>query len=183
MTLIRSHLASTHYTIGKVYSKLNRSTEAMSSMEQATALMKALVEVEPNRSDFEAVLASCQAGLGGLQMGNGRESEAVTNLRKALRLRGRQPSQTAESYFQSACHHSLLVALASNRASGLSAAEGQAEGSRALDALREAVHAGFRDLERLRSEPDLEAIRSYPDFRILQMRVMDLIFPADPFVR
>ena len=183
MTQFRYHLAISHYNIGNVYGKLNRWDDALASMDQATGLLKALVEAEPSRTDFEEVLASCLASLGASQMKNGRPADAAMSLREAVRRRERQPSQTAESYFLSAGHHTKLAALATDRASGLSAAEGQAEASRGLDALRKAVDAGFRDPDRLRAEPDLDPIRSVPDFRILEMRVLDRVFPAGPFAQ
>jgi hypothetical protein len=48
---------------------------------------------------------------------------------------------------------------------------------RALDALRRAVTAGFRNAAN-RDDHDLDPLRDRPDFRLL---LMDLAFPAEPF--
>jgi tetratricopeptide (TPR) repeat protein len=55
-----------------------------------------------------------------------------------------------------------------------------AEADRALDWLRKAVAAGFRDLNSILRDTDLDPLRSRPDFQLL---LMDLAMPADPFAR
>ena len=61
---------------------------------------------------------------------------------------------------------------------GSSEAEAMAEAELATDLLGQAIAAGFRDLEVMRSEPGLDPIRTRPVFRLL---IMDMKFPADPF--
>ena len=52
------------------------------------------------------------------------------------------------------------------------------DADRALDTIRRAIGRGWGGAE-LRTDPDFDALRSRPDFRAL---LMDLAFPADPFV-
>jgi tetratricopeptide (TPR) repeat protein len=57
----------------------------------------------------------------------------------------------------------------------------QAEAAaRAMAALRRAVDAGWDNMERMKQDPDLDPLRARPDFQGL---MLDLAFPADPFVR
>jgi hypothetical protein len=50
----------------------------------------------------------------------------------------------------------------------------------AMNALRRAVAAGFKNLAHMRRDTDLEPLRTRADFQAL---MMDLAFPADPFMR
>ena len=49
-----------------------------------------------------------------------------------------------------------------------------------MDALRQAVAAGYRDFGSMRVNTDLDPLRDRDDFRLL---MMDLAMPADPFAR
>jgi hypothetical protein len=50
----------------------------------------------------------------------------------------------------------------------------------AMEMLRLAVGAGFKDLSRLEKSPDFEPLRPRADFQAL---VMDVAFPGDAFAR
>jgi serine/threonine protein kinase len=49
--------------------------------------------------------------------------------------------------------------------------------------LREAIAAGFRDLGRLRNDPQLAPMRGSPEFHALILEILDLQFPADVFAQ
>jgi len=59
-------------------------------------------------------------------------------------------------------------------------AERRSYGDRAMDALRQAVDAGFRDVARIRQDADLGPLRARDDFQAL---VAGLAFPLDPFAQ
>ena len=79
-----------------------------------------------------------------------------------------------------ACNQSLLSGVASDAGSGLTAADGQAEADKAMETLRRAVAAGWRDRTHMRVDTDLDPIRSRPDFQVL---ALDLAMPDKPFAR
>jgi hypothetical protein len=54
----------------------------------------------------------------------------------------------------------------------------QALANRAVERLRRAIAAGFRDVVWVRTDTDLSALRSRDDFQAL---IHDMVFPADPF--
>jgi hypothetical protein len=49
-----------------------------------------------------------------------------------------------------------------------------------MAALRQAIAAGYGNLDQLRRDPDLGPLRGRDDFRQL---MMDLAMPAEPFAR
>ena len=82
--------------------------------------------------------------------------------------------------YNMACAQSLLSGITSEAGSGPTAPDGRAAADAAMDSLRRAVAAGYRDVAHMRADPDLDPIRSRPDLRLLHD---DLAFPADPFAR
>jgi eukaryotic-like serine/threonine-protein kinase len=64
--------------------------------------------------------------------------------------------------------------------SDVSAGEARSRADRAMEALRRAVAAGYRDQARMRVDTDLDPLRDREDFRLL---LMDLAMPAEPFAR
>jgi eukaryotic-like serine/threonine-protein kinase len=81
--------------------------------------------------------------------------------------------------FDLACAQSLLAGVGGEPGPGLSAAEARARADRAMDTLRRAVAAGYRDLANMRKDADLDALRSRADFQLL---MMDAGFPEKPFI-
>jgi tetratricopeptide (TPR) repeat protein len=118
----------------------------------------------------------------GLDLGrSGHPAEAVKEYRQAIGvLEGLEDNKLILDHYHLACHHARLAELAGAADSGLSAAEGPAEQDRALECLRAAVAAGFRDLARIRADSDLDALRCRADFQLL---MLDLAMPDDPFAR
>lgn len=79
-----------------------------------------------------------------------------------------------------ACCQALIAGPAEARGSGVSAAEDRVWADRAMETLRRAVAAGFRHLAHMQTDTDLDPLRGREDFQLL---MMDLTFPADPFIR
>jgi hypothetical protein len=52
-----------------------------------------------------------------------------------------------------------------------------------VQALNEAIAAGWRDAQRTGRDPDLIALHDRDDFRVLLAELFDRGFPVDPFVR
>ena len=65
-------------------------------------------------------------------------------------------------------------------APGAPGAPGQATADLALQTLRQAIAAGYRDLFSYRGDITLDPLRSRPDFELL---LMDLAIPANPFAQ
>ena len=108
----------------------------------------------------------------------GRPAEAVVAFRESIGLLEGLARPTSGNIYDLACSQSLLSGVASDAGSGLTATLGGAEADRAMNSLRRAIAAGWKDRAHMRADTDLEPLRNRPDFRAL---TMDLGFPAEPF--
>src|SRR5262249_53447301 len=117
-------------------------------------------------------------GVGRAEYRAGRRADAVEPLRRAVSLQESIPNLNIEARYDLARDHALLAAATADPRSGLSAAIAVAEADRAMAALRQAVAAGYGNLDEPRRDPDLWPLRDRDDFRLL---MMDLAMPAEPF--
>jgi serine/threonine-protein kinase len=149
---------------------------AIIRLRNSIALHEQLVAEHPTVTDYCGGLAYALAGLGRAHHRAGRPAEAVWPLRRALSLRESKPVLGIETHFEMARDHALLSSVVADARSGLSAAESD----RALDAVRRANAAGYRDPAKFRNDPDLAALRDRDDFKRL---MLDLAMPTEPFAR
>jgi tetratricopeptide (TPR) repeat protein len=180
VTDLQSELANGLNETGDVLRLLGRTAEAQASYERAVAILERLIEAEPESTQDQFWLVQGLKGLGATQLASGRTAEAVATWRRAATIGDRLRSDYGESLYYLACCHALLGGVAGASGSGLSAEEGSAELDRAMDFLHRAVIAGYRDVTRMRRDPDLDPLRSRPDFQSL---MADLALPTDPFAR
>jgi serine/threonine-protein kinase len=177
---IQQALAWSHNDIGALLSQTGKPEGAAAAFERGIKILQKLVDASPGVAVFQGDLAVALAGMGKLQQKAGQRAKAVDNLRRALALLEGLPTRTPEDYYASACVHALLGVAAAEPGSGMTAAEGLAEDERAMQSLKKAVAAGFRNFATMRSDTDLVSLRSRPDFQLL---MMDLAFPDDPLAR
>jgi serine/threonine-protein kinase len=136
------------------------------------------LDADPQRDPFSAAMNTTR--MGDLQRGLGQPSEAARSFRKA-RSYYRGKLGGADLY-NLACLESLTSALAGDvgRLTPPERADVAGAADRAVDLVRRAIVAGYRDLVTMDADTDLDPIRSRPDFQSL---MRDLAFPADPFAR
>ena len=101
----------------------------------------------------------------------GRAPQAASAFRQSITVLREEPKPSPWDYYNMACYQSLLSGTAAN---------GLAEADNAMESLRRAVAAGWRDPTLMRTDSDLDPIRCRADF---QMMMMDLGMPADAFAR
>ena len=102
-----------------------------------------------------------------------RPDEALAAMRQViehLRFLAEKAPQAAPHRYNLACELALCVPLMGPGKAEPTAQE-QAERRRhadeAVEALRQAVAAGFKDLKKLQKDPDLDALRAREDFKQL----------------
>src|SRR5262249_33805901 len=122
-------------------------------------------------------LALALTGLGRAESCAGRRADAVEPLRRAVSLQEAIPSPTIAARYALARAHALLAAAAADPRSGLSADIAAAEADGATAALRQAVAAGYPNLDQIRRDPDVRPLRDREDFRML---MKELPRPAQP---
>jgi serine/threonine-protein kinase len=180
VTGIQRDLANGLNEAGDVLRLMGRPAEAQASYEQALAILEGLSQADPNVSEYQTWLVQGLKGLGATHFAAGRAADAVVTWRRAITIEERMRSPYDELFYYLAGCHAFLGAAAAVPGSGLSAEEGPVELGRALDALRRAIAAGYRDVTWMQRDSDLDPLRSRPDFQVL---LLDLAFPADPFDR
>ena len=104
---------------------------------------------------------------------------AAANWKRACAKLEEATALDPEEIFIQACCHAALAGLASRPGSGISAAEAADRSEKAMGLLRRAVALGYRIPGAYRTESALDPLRDRPDF---QMLLLDVTFPAEPFV-
>jgi serine/threonine-protein kinase len=180
VTEFQFQLSHSQQVMGWALKVAGKPAEALAAFERALATMQELADINPNVPRWQSDLALSLESIGGIQLKAGRTAEGVASVRRAIAIWKRLPSPTPYDLYNWAATHALLAAVAAERGSGMTAAEGRAHAERAMESLRLAVAAGYRKLEIIRTDRDLDPLRSRRDFQDL---MMDLEFPDDPLAR
>jgi eukaryotic-like serine/threonine-protein kinase len=170
-------LGSTYADLGKASRKLGRNDEAVGQYRKAIALLRSAFGGGTGHAGEHVTEWTCEMAQALCAAGRPDEAaESLDGLRAELR-----GEPTALYYI--ACGFSTCAADAGSRTDG--AAPGRQAARRryarlAVDTLRDAIRAGFRELKRLDDDPDLEPIRPLRDFQLLKL---DAAFPENVFIR
>ena len=180
VTFYREVLGYARHNLGDVVRSRGRPAEAMRYYAQAIAQSEARGHEAPVDLMFRHLNMVQLVRRRGLTRGElGDRAGAADDARRALGM-GEGLSPSPWSLFETACCHAALAGLAGRAGSGVSAAEGSEEATRAMEWLRRAVGVGYRNANEVRIESALDPLRSRDDFRLI---MMDLAFPAEPFDR
>ena len=177
---VQVDLAEGYCTLGEIESQ-NGQPERRGCYEQALAIRKKRVEVDPLHEPSIAFCADSLRRIGTALQAFGRPADAVAYYRRSIAILEGLKKPRALDFYDAACCHSLIAGAATQAGSGVSADEGSAEGERALAGVRQAFAAGYSNVVWvLTGDSDLKPIRSRPDF---QAQMMDVAMPAEPFAR
>jgi serine/threonine protein kinase/tetratricopeptide (TPR) repeat protein len=177
VTYFQLILADSYNKIGWTL-ETDNPVEALVAIDRAIAILEKLTEADPSDVRLQSLLAFNLGQAGSLQLKTGRIADAVGAIRQSVAIYERLPTPKPADRYNSACAHAVLAGIAPKPHSGLTAEEGQAEAERAMQWLRRAVAAGYRNMAILRGDHNLDALRSRDDFQLL---MMDLEFPDEPF--
>jgi serine/threonine protein kinase/tetratricopeptide (TPR) repeat protein len=162
----RINLAVTWHNSAKALRKLGRRPEALADYREAVTHQRAVLEKAPQLIQCRQALSAHYFDLAATyrELDLPDEAAAVTLDRKQL-----WPAHPGELY-NVACEFALCIPLVGkNEASVSPGQQAQREryAGRAVEALRSAIAAGFKDVAQLRKDPDLDALRGRPDFQEL----------------
>jgi serine/threonine-protein kinase len=176
----RTALANCQINSANFLRRVGKHAEARAACEQARSLLEPMVKANPENEFFRRTLAETYLRSGHVLSDSGDPAGATSAWRRAVTLydslRPLEPSQM----LLRACCHAGLSALAGRPGSGVQAEEGPAEIDCAMNWLRQAVAAGYRNPYAYKTETALSPLRTFSNFRLL---MMDLAMPADPFAR
>jgi eukaryotic-like serine/threonine-protein kinase len=175
----RMWLGNALHNSGNVLVELGRPAEAVRAYRQAIEHTSRLAAAQPQMKNPRRALRGSYRDLAGTLRALGRPAEAAAALFEQPGLWDDDPG----ALYDLACGLALCIPEAPKDGSVPTPeqrAERQRYADRAMDALRRAVAAGFRDASHMIKDPDLRPLRDREDFRAL---VGELGFPSDPFAR
>jgi tetratricopeptide (TPR) repeat protein len=162
---------------GIALAELGRHREAEEAFLAAIARQRVVWEKAPQVKKYREHLSTHYGNLARVRRDAGRPVEAAD---AALERRAHWP-RDPDVLYDVAGDLALCIPLI-EQGRGDRADEWRAERRKyidlALESLRQAIHAGYQDIARMRSDPALDPLRSIEEFQSL---VSDLTFPTDPF--
>jgi serine/threonine-protein kinase len=152
---------------GSTYLKAGRFDEAAAAYQSALDLQAKLVDANPANRDTRDRLVEYLKSRAQADEKRSHFADAAKGYRRAAEVCADTSDSSAEHFYNVACCHARLVSVAGKTGSGLSAADGKAEGDKAMQFLRRAFAAGFHDAEATRADDDLASLTQRDDFRKL----------------
>ena len=150
--IYRGDVATAHYFLATALLRLGENDASMKSYRLCRDMRRELAK-DPkaltSRIDLMLALARC-----------GEHAEAALIARSTIK---KLPANAAGSYVEFACG----LAICAGAAEKLDPESARAYADEAIAAIRRGSQGGWRDVERLKVDPDLDAIRSRPDFQQL----------------
>jgi tetratricopeptide (TPR) repeat protein len=164
------HLARQYATRARLQRSLGRQKDALASYRTTVGLVEKLVKARPAEGGLRKELADICEALGRLEAEASQPSAALRTLRRTLELlQERADGGPAEQYRQARLWAlcGTLMGAGKEKLSGAEREEQARCADRAVQALRQAIAAGYREAERMRYEPDLAPLLEREDFQRL----------------
>jgi serine/threonine protein kinase/tetratricopeptide (TPR) repeat protein len=177
--LDKDRLANCQTNTANLLRRNGKLDEALAACERARALREPLVTAQPQLAWLHTGLSETYLRLGQVRFDMRDLDAAAADWKRACAMLEEAAAMGPEETFIRACCHSALAGLASRPGSEISAAEAADRTENAMGLLRRAVALGYRIPGAYRTESALDPLRDLPDF---QMLLLDVAFPAEPFV-
>jgi serine/threonine-protein kinase len=176
---LQSRLGKVLDNRGIALAELGRHREAEAAFLEAIARQRIVSDKSPQVRQYREYLSTHYANLARVRRDAGRPAEAAD----AALERGRLWPGDPDELYSVACDLASCLPLVDRGRAALAdrwPAERRKYVGLALEALRQAIRAGYKDIARMRSRPDLDPLRSNEEFQSL---VSDLTFPTNPFAQ
>ena len=157
--------------IASVHNDRGRFSEARPLLAEAIRIQRLAMGMSPRNPTYRKSLANHLENYSESWLGLRRPVEGAVATRELIELFPRDP----RTLYDGAC---LLA-----RCSGLDERPESAQrlADEAMETLKGAVMAGFRDAKHISIDPDLRSLRDREDLHRLLDELFDRAFPADPF--
>ena len=159
-------LASSQNNLGRLLARKQQFPEAFAALDAAMAIRQELANTDPKSAEYQSYLGYSYAYRGGVRVLAGQPAEAAVDLRRSLELWAIQQPSDSDLQLERCRALALLVGLGTNASSGITAEEATTFSGQAIDALRDAVAAGWKRSEQLK-EAEFDSIRDREDFKEL----------------
>jgi len=165
-TSFRSDLATSQNNYGRLLARQKQFADAFTAFDAGLAIRQKLAEGDPKTNRYTNHLGFSHAYRGWARVRAGQAAEAAADLRRAIELWAKDPVPDLETRFERSRALALLAGLGADANSGVTAAEAKAFADQAVAAMRDAVKAGWAQLDELK-EPDFDPLRGREDFKKL----------------
>jgi tetratricopeptide (TPR) repeat protein len=167
-------LAITYSNIARTQRDLGQPAEGLRSYRQCVDVWQKLAGGNPAVPYLRASLWDAYWNLGSYQREAGRAEEAARSIRLAREVLEGLPAEGPGDFRNLASVRARCAGLIAQGKTQLTAAEEaerRHEGDLALGALRQAVAAGYQDVEEIKASEDLACLRGRSDFKELVARL------------
>jgi len=178
--MYRNFMATVVNNRADEHRRLGRNAPAREGYDRAVAIRERLVQDHSQVAIFRIHLSWSLRRRGLTRFKQGDLAGDTADTRRALAILDGLPTRSAEQWFETACCHAALAALAGHTGSGVPADLAPTEVDKAMALLKKAAGMGYRSNINYRDESALDGLRDRPDFRLL---MMDLAMPDDLFGR
>ncbi len=163
----RRDVVAAHNNLSDLLRKARHPTEARDGYDRALAIGEPLARDNPKNTSYQSGPGFSLRGRGLARLDMGDVADGTADTRRALQIWDGLPMRTGEHWFETACCHATLSALAARAGSGFAAREASAEADKAMALLKKAVSMGYREFGKYDDETALDGLRSRADFQLL----------------
>ena len=186
VTDYQSDLAHTYSTLGLLQAQKGDPAAAMESYQRAIERQKLVILVAPETADAPRLLSRQFAQLGAAQRKLSQWGDALHSYREARTLLEQLATPAAGDLYELACARAACGLLTGEGKTDVTPAE-QAQRKKdydlALEAIGQAVAAGYRNLDRVEKDSELDGLRVLPAFKTilgeLRAKVKTLVWETD----
>ena len=178
-SIYRYILGMSHDAIGRVERQIGAPERALEAHRLAVTIFDRLSIAEPDNVNYRSYLTRNLLNCASLERPTS-PAQATASLDRARLVLDQSSQEDPMLRYDLVAEYARLIGPTTGSSTADSDATRQLCASRALAALRGLIAAGYRDRQRIESDPAFDGLRGHPQFQSL---MMDLAFPSSPFAR
>jgi serine/threonine-protein kinase len=186
VTELQNDLAHCYFTLAQLQLEKGQWAAAAETCQRAIERERLVIGAAPEGTGYVRLLGRQLILLGQAQRKLEQPSDALRAYQESRAIVEKLAQPTADDFYELARARAACALLAARGKTELTPQEQQQrerDAKAAVEALSKAVAAGFRDVDRLRKDPELEDLRSQPNFKTvlddLQAKVKVLAWNPD----